>query len=35
MTDQNQRNIRDQNIELTPYNTPQYVITNYPAQFNN
>jgi hypothetical protein len=35
MTDQNQRNIRDQNIELTPDNTPQYVITNSPAQFNN
>jgi hypothetical protein len=35
MTDQNQRNIRDQNIELTPDNTPQYVITNSAAQFNN
>lgn len=35
MTDQNQRNIRDQNIELTPDNTSQYVITNSAAHFNN
>ena len=34
MTDQNQKNIQDQNIESTADNTPQNVITNS-ARFNN
>ena len=33
MTDQNQKNIQDQNIESTADNTPQNVITNS-ARFN-